>query len=57
MKITLNDFYYRGMHFNHYELDAPELGDIYESMMDGKITELIKEKLDNEIFLETERRG
>ena len=57
MKIILDDFNYRGMHFDHYEIDAPQLGDIYNPMMDGYITELIKETLDREVFEETVKRA
>lgn len=57
MKIILDNFKYRGMKFNHYEIDAPQIGDVYEPMMAGDITELIKETLDHEIFEETCKRG
>lgn len=57
MKIILDNFKYRGMHFDHYEIDAPQLGDIYDPIMAGDVTELIKETLDHEVFEETARRG
>lgn len=49
MKIILENFNYKGMHFDKYELDLPELGDVYDECLDTVITEKIKENLD-EIF-------
>lgn len=49
MKIILENFNYKGMHFDKYKLDLPELGDVYDECLDTVITEKIKENLD-EIF-------
>lgn len=49
MKITLENFNYKGMHFDQYGLNLPELVDISDECVDEVITEKIKEEL-NEIF-------
>ena len=56
MKIILDDFNYKGMHFDKYEVDLPELGDLYEEFLDGVITEMIKEDLDEKFWREVNTR-
>ena len=57
MKIILEDFNYQGMHFDQIVFDFPELGDVYTEDMDIEITDKIIEKLNQEVFGETEKRG
>lgn len=49
MKVILEDFNYKGMHFDQYGLDLPELSDISDECIGEVITEKVKENLD-EIF-------
>ena len=56
MKIRLDNFNYRGMHFDKYELDLPELGDVYDGCLDKVITEKIKEDLDKRFWNEVNSR-
>ena len=57
MKVILTDIIYKGMKFDKVEFNFPQLGDLYDPSMDGRITEFVKEELDKEIIKETEMRG
>ena len=57
MKIILEDFDYKGMHFDKYEADLPISGDIYFDALEMKIVSLIKEKLDQKVWDEISVRG
>lgn len=57
MRITLDDFYYGGMHFDHFELGEQELGDTYDPKDTVLIQEKIKEELNRIIFEEACKRG
>lgn len=56
MKIRLDNFNYRGMHFDKYELNLPELGDVYDRCLDKVIIEKIKEDLDKRFWNEVNYR-
>lgn len=56
MKIILDDFNYKGMHFDKYELELPELGDVYDECLDSVITEKIKKDLDERFWKEVNSR-
>ena len=56
MKIILEDFDYKGMHFDKYEEDLPQLGDVYEKCLDNAITTMIKENLDKKFWREVNTR-
>lgn len=59
MKIILENFNYKGMHFDKYEVDEvdlPELGDIYDESLDKVITEKVKEDLDRRFWKEVNSR-
>ena len=45
MKIILNDFNYKGKHYDHFEMDIPDHVDINEVPAE-KITEYVVECLD-----------
>jgi len=56
MKIILENFNYKGMHFDKYELDLPGLGDVYDESLDKVITDKIKEDLDEKFWREVNTR-
>lgn len=57
MKIILENFDYKGMHFDKYEVDLPISGDIYFDALETKIVSLIKEKIDQKVWDEISVRG
>lgn len=56
MKIILEDFYYKGFYFEKYETEITELGDKYNESMDSEIHDIIKRRLDYEIWQEINTR-
>lgn len=56
MKIILENFNYRGMHFDKYEVDLPKLGDVYGECLDTRILDTIKENLDERFWKEVNSR-
>lgn len=57
MRIIIDDFYYGGMYFDHFELDEKELGDTYDPKDTVLIQEKIKEELNRLIYEEACKRG
>lgn len=57
MRIILDDFYYGGMHFDHFELDEKELGSSCDLKDTVLIQEKIKEELNKIIYEEVCKRG
>jgi len=56
MKIALENFDYRGMHFDKYEVVLSGVGDLHEKNLDKVITEMIKEDLDKRFWKEVNSR-
>lgn len=59
MKIILENFNYRGMHFDKYvadEVDLSGVGDLHEKNLGIMITEMIKEDLDRRFWKEVNSR-
>ena len=57
MRIILDDFYYGGMLFDHFELDEKELGSSCDLKDTVLIQEKIKEELNRLIYEEACKRG
>lgn len=49
MKVIVDDFNYRGQHFDHCEFDFPQLKDV-DDLDEERITDYIKESLDKNFF-------
>ena len=57
MRIILDDFYYGGMYFDHFELDEKELGSSCDLKDTVLIQEKIKDGLNKIIYEEACKRG
>lgn len=57
MKVILEDFDYKGIHFDKYEVDFPDLEDLwFDDLALERVPKTVKEKLDDTVWEEISTR-
>ena len=57
MKVILEDFDYKGIHFDKYEVDFPDLEDLwFDDLALVKVPRTVLEKLDDTVWEEISTR-